>query len=209
MVSSHMASALGLFRPNRPRALSPQQKCPGKSYVFLEGPARPSVGGTWDLFRLSRYPFSDSRQLFHAGLFFQGPWVEGQRRPIATGAAGNFEPIRDVAGEPAGPTQGIAKEIRFKPPVKRASWFVPGMARTGTVEARAADRRWRHGNRALFSLPISCSWLRALRNKHNEEKALHAGDFSGSKQFRPARIVPSAEWTTTNRTTGAGKRVVV
>src|SRR3982074_3599125 len=48
-----------------------QQKCPGKSYVILEG--RETIGGTWDLFR---YPGirSDS-DMFTLGYSFK-PWTE-------------------------------------------------------------------------------------------------------------------------------------
>src|ERR1700724_2819249 len=47
-----------------------QQKCPGKSFVILEG--RDSIGGTWDLFR---YPGvrSDS-DMFTLGYSFK-PWT--------------------------------------------------------------------------------------------------------------------------------------
>ena len=48
-----------------------QEKCPGKSYVILEG--RDCIGGTWDLFR---YPGvrSDS-DMFTLGYSFK-PWTE-------------------------------------------------------------------------------------------------------------------------------------
>ena len=50
-----------------------QQKCPGKSFVILEG--RDCIGGTWDLFR---YPGirSDS-DMFTLGYSFK-PWVEAK-----------------------------------------------------------------------------------------------------------------------------------
>ena len=57
-----------------------QQKCPGKSYLILEG--RDCIGGTWDLFR---YPGirSDS-DMFTLGYSFK-PWLEaeGDRRRAA------------------------------------------------------------------------------------------------------------------------------
>src|SRR5882672_181583 len=48
-----------------------QEKCPGKSYVILEG--RDCIGGTWDLFR---YPGirSDS-DMYTLGYSFK-PWTE-------------------------------------------------------------------------------------------------------------------------------------
>ena len=58
-----------------------QEKCPGKSYVILEG--RDCIGGTWDLFR---YPGirSDSRHV-HARLFLQAvDRGQGDRRRAAT-----------------------------------------------------------------------------------------------------------------------------
>ena len=57
-----------------------QHKCPGKSFVILEG--RDCIGGTWDLFR---YPGirSDS-DMFTLGYSFK-PWTEaeGDRRRAA------------------------------------------------------------------------------------------------------------------------------
>src|ERR1700750_2809747 len=86
-----------------------QQKCPGKSYVILEG--RDCIGGTWDLFR---YPGvrSDS-DMFTLGYFFPpwtGPQEIGARPPI-------LNSVRETAVD-----NGIDRKIRFHHRVRRASW---------------------------------------------------------------------------------------
>jgi monooxygenase len=90
-------------------ACSLQAHCPNKSYAILEG--RPSIGGTWDLFR---YPGirSDS-DMFTLGYSFR-PWVEG--KAIADGDS-ILKYIIDTAKD-----YGIDKHIRLNHSVKRASW---------------------------------------------------------------------------------------
>src|ERR1700734_3543342 len=77
-----------------------QQKCPGKSYVILEG--RDCIGGTWDLFR---YPGirSDS-DMFTLGYSFK-PWTEA--KAIADGPR-ILNYVRETAAD-----NGIDKKIRF------------------------------------------------------------------------------------------------
>src|SRR5438128_5074075 len=86
-----------------------QQKCPGKSYVILEG--RGCIGGTWDLVR---YPGirSDS-DMFTMGYSFK-PWTES--KAIAEGPR-ILNYVRETAVD-----NGIDKKIRFNHSVKRASW---------------------------------------------------------------------------------------
>ena len=55
------------------------ENCPGKSYVILEG--RPSMGGTWDLFR---YPGIRSDSDMHTLGYRFKPWREA--KAIADGA---------------------------------------------------------------------------------------------------------------------------
>jgi len=49
------------------------QRCPGKRYVILEG--RPSIGGTWDLFR---YPGIRSDSDMHTLGYRFKPWCEAK-----------------------------------------------------------------------------------------------------------------------------------
>ena len=111
-----------------------QQKCPGKSYVILEG--RDCIGGTWDLFR---YPGirSDS-DMFTLGYSFK-PWTEP--KAIADGPR-ILNYVRETAAE-----NGIDKHIRYQP---------PGQARVVVDAGGALDRggrtqrgRGRDRNRAL------------------------------------------------------------
>src|SRR6476660_10336867 len=78
-----------------------QEKCPGKSYVILEG--RDCIGGTWDLFR----------DMYTLGYSFK-PWTEP--KAIADGPR-ILDYVRETATE-----NGIDKKIRFNHRVKRASW---------------------------------------------------------------------------------------
>lgn len=86
-----------------------QTQSPDQSYVILEG--RPSLGGTWDLFR---YPGvrSDS-DMFTLGYPFR-PWR--QARAIADGQS-IWDYIRDTAEE-----NGIDKHIRYNQKVTSAEW---------------------------------------------------------------------------------------
>src|SRR6267378_1493774 len=72
-----------------------QSKCPGKSYVILEG--RDCIGGTWDLFGYSFKPWTDPKA-------------------IADGAQ-ILNYVRETAAE-----NSIEKHIRFRHRVKRAAW---------------------------------------------------------------------------------------
>src|SRR5437868_10316318 len=86
-----------------------QEKCPGKSYVILEG--RDVIGGTWDLFR---YPGvrSDS-DMYTLGYRFR-PWA--QPKAIADGPS-ILSYIRDTAAD-----GGIDRRVRFGHRVVRAAW---------------------------------------------------------------------------------------
>jgi len=86
-----------------------RMRCPGKSFVILEG--REAMGGTWDLFR---YPGvrSDS-DMYTLGYRFR-PWRDA--KAIADGPA-ILEYIRETAAE-----FHLDKEIRYGHRVRRAEW---------------------------------------------------------------------------------------
>jgi monooxygenase len=162
-----------------------QQKCPGKSYVILEG--RDTIGGTWDLFR---YPGirSDS-DMFTLGYSFK-PWVEA--KAIADGPR-ILNYVRETAAD-----NGIDKKIRFGHRVKRASWS--SRDARWTVEAER-----RTGEATTEIVRFSCNFLFMCSGYYKYEEG-YAPEFSGSADFA-GRIVHPQKWT--DDIDYAGKRVVV
>ena len=140
-----------------------QQKCPGKSFVILEG--RDCIGGTWDLFR---YPGirSDS-DMFTLGYSFK-PWVEA--KAIADGPR-ILNYVRETAAE-----NGIDKKIRFHHRVKRASWSTPEARWTVEVERTAGEGGTETGALHL-QFPVHVLGLLQIRGR------LHAG-ICRPRQFR-------------------------
>ena len=162
-----------------------QQKCPGKSYVILEG--RDCIGGTWDLFR---YPGirSDS-DMFTLGYSFK-PWTEP--KAIADGPR-ILNYVRETATE-----NGIDKHIRFHHRVKRASWSTPDAC--WTVEAERIA-----GEGAVETVSFTCNFLFMCSGYYNYENG-YSPEFPGAKDFA-GRIVHPQKWT--DDVDYAGKRVVV
>ncbi len=157
-------------------------KCPGKSFVLLEG--RDTIGGTWDLFR---YPGirSDS-DMYTLGYSFR-PWTEA--KAIADGPA-ILNYVRETAA-----AYGVNRRIRFGHQVKRASWS-SDEARW-TVEAE-------HGpDRELVR--VTCNFLFTCSGYYD-----YAGGytpvFAGTERFQ-GRIVHPQSWP--EDLDYAGKRVVV
>src|ERR1700744_1661880 len=126
-----------------------QQKCPGKSYVILEG--RDCIGGTWGLFRYSGIR-SDS-DMFTLGYSFK-PWTEP--KAIADGPR-ILNYVRETAAE-----NGIDRKIRFHHRVKRASWSTPDAR--WTVEA---ERGTSEGGTELVC--FTCNFLFMCSGYYNYE----------------------------------------
>jgi monooxygenase len=162
-----------------------QQKCPGKSYVILEG--RDCIGGTWDLFR---YPGirSDS-DMFTLGYSFK-PWTEP--KAIADGAR-ILNYVRETAAE-----NGIDRHIRYHHRVKRASWSTPDACWTVEVERIA-------GEGATEIVRFTCNFLFMCSGYYNYENG-YSPEFPGAADFA-GRIVHPQKWT--DDVDYAGKRVVV
>ena len=162
-----------------------QQKCPGKSYVILEG--RDCIGGTWDLFR---YPGirSDS-DMFTLGYSFK-PWTEP--KAIADGPR-ILNYVRETAAE-----NGIDKNIRFHHRVKRASWSTPDAR--WTVEAERSA-----GEGATETVRFTCNFLFMCSGYYKYEEG-YTPEFPGAQDFA-GRIVHPQKWT--DDIDYAGKRVVV
>ena len=102
-----------------------QTRCPGRSYVILEG--RERMGGTWDLFR---YPGirSDS-DMYTLGFPFR-PWTHEQS--IAGG-----DTILAYVKETA-ELYGIDRKIRYRKRVERARWS--SETSRWTLDIRDGDR---------------------------------------------------------------------
>jgi monooxygenase len=162
-----------------------QQKCPGKSYVVLEG--RDCIGGTWDLFR---YPGirSDS-DMFTLGYSFK-PWTEP--KAIADGPR-ILNYVRETAAE-----NGIDTKIRFNHRVKRAAWSTPEARWRVSVE-RPTDK----GVTEVVSL--TCGFLFMCSGYYTYENG-YSPEFKGAVDFA-GRIVHPQQWS--DDIDYAGKRVVV
>src|SRR3954454_12500796 len=163
-----------------------QQKCPGKSYVILEG--RDCIGGTWDLFR---YPGirSDS-DMFTLGYSFR-PWTEP--KAIADGPR-ILNYVRENAAD-----NGIDKNIRFHHRVKRASWS--SQDARWTIEAERAGQ----GEAPPELVRFTCSFLFMCAGYYKYEGG-YRPEFPGEANFA-GRIVHPQAWP--DDLEYAGKRVVV
>src|SRR3954466_3204572 len=163
-----------------------QQKCPGKSFVILEG--RDRIGGTWDLFR---YPGvrSDS-DMFTLGYSFR-PWTEP--KAIADGPR-ILNYVRETAAD-----NGIDQKIRFNHRVKRASWS--SETARWTVEAE-----WSGQGEALPEIVrFTCNFLFMCAGYYKYEGG-YRPEFPGEKNFA-GRIVHPQAWP--DDLDYSGRRVVV
>jgi monooxygenase len=160
-----------------------QQKCPGKSYVILEG--RDCIGGTWDLFR---YPGirSDS-DMFTLGYSFK-PWTDP--KAIADGPS-ILRYVRETATE-----NGIDKKIRFHHRVKRASWSTQDAR--WTIEAE-------RGAGASDVVRFTCNFLFSCSGYYRYTDG-YTPEFAGRDDFK-GQIIHPQKWP--DNLDYAGKRVVV
>jgi monooxygenase len=162
-----------------------QHKCPGKSFVILEG--RDCIGGTWDLFR---YPGirSDS-DMFTLGYSFK-PWTNP--KSIADGPS-ILNYVRQTATE-----NGIDQKIRFRHKVKRASWSTRDAR--WTVEAERIS-----GEGAAETVRFTCNFLFTCSGYYRYEEG-YTPEFPGREDFK-GEIVHPQKWP--QSLDYAGKRVVV
>jgi len=160
-----------------------QQKCPGKSYLILEG--RDCIGGTWDLFR---YPGirSDS-DMFTLGYSFK-PWTDP--KAIADGPS-ILNYVRETASE-----NGIDKKIRFRHRVKRATWSTPDAR--WTIEAERGEGT---GDVVRFT----CNFLFSCSGYYRYAEG-YTPEFAGRDDFK-GQILHPQKWP--DKLDYAGKRVVV
>ncbi|MEA2839672.1 MAG: monooxygenase [Methylobacteriaceae bacterium] len=157
-----------------------QTKCPGKSYVILEG--REGIGGTWDLFR---YPGirSDS-DMYTLGYNFR-PWPGA--KAIADGPS-ILKYVQDTAQE-----NGIDKHVRFHHRAMRAEWS-------------SRDARWIvEAQRSGQTVRFSCNFL-FMCSGYYDYAAGYTPDFPESDSFG-GRLIHPQHWP--KELDYAGKRVVV
>ena len=158
------------------------ERCPGKRYVILEG--RPSMGGTWDLFR---YPGIRSDSDMHTLGYRFKPWREA--KSIADGPS-ILRYVKETAAE-----YGVDRHVRYQHLATRASWSSEDAA--WTVEALRQDT----GEKVRFT----CSFLSMCSGYYSYRQG-YTPDFEGIEEFR-GRIVHPQEWP--EDLDYAGKRVVV
>jgi monooxygenase len=147
-----------------------QTDCPDKTFLVLEG--RPTMGGTWDLFK---YPGirSDS-DMYTLGFPFN-PW----RNPkaIADGPA-ILEYIKDTATK-----FGIDKKIRYNHKVVDASWS-------------DGEKLWTIQIAAHESIPqfqLKCRFLMMCSGYYDYENG-YTPEFADSESFQ-GQIIHPQKWT--------------
>ncbi len=143
--------------------------CPGKSFAIVE--ARPSSGGTWDLFR---YPGirSDS-DMFTLGYAFR-PWREP--KAIADGPS-ILRYIRDTAHE-----HGVDRAIRYNRRVVHANWSTPEARWTVEIEHTDSGEREQ----------LTCGFLFANTGYYRYDEG-YTPDLEGAERFE-GRIVHPQHW---------------
>jgi monooxygenase len=145
------------------------ENCPRKRYVILEG--RPSMGGTWDLFR---YPGIRSDSDMHTLGYRFKPWREA--KAIADGAS-ILRYVKETAAE-----YGVDQHIRYEHLATRADWSSEAAA--WTVEALRQDS----GETVRFTCNIllMCSGYYSYRQGYTPQ-------FEGVGRFT-GRIVHPQQW---------------
>jgi cation diffusion facilitator CzcD-associated flavoprotein CzcO len=142
------------------------EQCPGKRYVILEG--RPSIGGTWDLFR---YPGIRSDSDMHTLGYRFKPWREA--KAIADGAS-ILRYVKETAAE-----YGVDEHIRYEHLAIKASWSSEAAA--WTVEALRKDS----GETIRFTCNVllMCSGYYSYRQGYTPE-------FEGIERFAGTLVHP-------------------
>ena len=157
-------------------------KCPGKSFVLLEG--RPSMGGTWDLFR---YPGIRSDSDMHTLGYRFKPWREA--KSIADGPA-ILDYVKDTAAE-----HGVDEHIRYRHRATSATWssedarWTVAAVRTDTGE----------------TVRLTCNFLLLCAGYYSYRKG-HVPEFEGRERFQGVIVHPQ-EWP--SDLDWVGKKVVV
>jgi len=144
------------------------RKCPGKRYVILEG--RPSMGGTWDLFR---YPGIRSDSDMHTLGYSFKPWREA--KAIADGPS-ILNYVRQTAAE-----HGVDEHIRYGLRATSASWSSADAAWTVEALETATGRTVR----------FTCNFLLMCAGYYSYQQG-YTPEFPGRERFRGTIIHPQA-----------------
>ena len=158
------------------------ERCPGKSYVILEG--RPAMGGTWDLFR---YPGIRSDSDMHTLGYRFKPWRDA--KAIADGPA-ILNYVKETAAE-----YGVDRHIRYQHVATSAAWSSDDQ--TWTVEATRKDT----GETARFT----CNFLFMCAGYYSYREG-YTPEFPGIERFR-GKLVHPQKWP--EDLDYKGKKVVV
>ena len=144
------------------------ERCPGKSYVILEG--RADLGGTWDLFR---YPGIRSDSDMHTLGYRFKPWTAA--KSIADGPA-ILDYVKETAAE-----YGVDKHIRFGHLVKGAAWS-------------SADGRWTITSTLKDTgetVTITCGFLFMCSGYYSYRQGF-TPEFEGLADFKGQVVHPQA-----------------
>jgi monooxygenase len=158
------------------------ERCKNKSYVILEG--RPSMGGTWDLFR---YPGVRSDSDMHTLGYRFKPWRAA--KAIADGPA-ILDYVKETATE-----YDVDRHIRYNHLVKKAAWSSADAV--WTVEAERRDT----GETIRFT----CNFLYLCSGYYSYGQG-HTPEFAGIERFK-GKVVHPQFWP--QDLDYAGKKVVV
>lgn len=158
------------------------ERCPGKSYVILEG--RESMGGTWDLFR---YPGIRSDSDMHTLGYRFKPWRDA--KAIADGPA-ILNYVKETAAE-----YDVARHIRYGHLATKATWSSEDA--TWTIEAVKKNG----GETARFS----CNFLFMCAGYYSYREG-YTPEFPGMESFRGTVVHPQ-KWP--EDLDYKGKKVVV
>ena len=159
-----------------------QQQCPTRSYRILE--ARPSLGGTWDLFR---YPGVRSDSDMHTLGYNFKPWRHA--KAIADGPA-ILDYVKETAAE-----HGVEAHICYRHRAVKAVWSSDEA--TWTVEARRSDTG--------ETVSYTCNFLLMCPGYYSY-RAGYTPEFEGQERFL-GTIVHPQQWP--EGLEYLGKRVVV
>ena len=146
-----------------------QDKCPGKSYLILEG--RDCIGGTWDLFR---YPGIRSDSDMHTLGYNFKPWRA--EKSIADGPS-ILTYVKDAAAD-----NGIDKHIRYRHLVKKASWSSDDAVWTIEVQDKRADE----------TVIVRCDFILVCAGYYSYENG-YTPEFRGRERFG-GEIIHPQEW---------------
>ncbi|MEM7123700.1 MAG: NAD(P)/FAD-dependent oxidoreductase [Pseudomonadota bacterium] len=157
-----------------------QDKCPGKTFVLLEG--RNALGGTWDLFR---YPGVRSDSDMHTLGYNFKPWRAAEA--IADGPS-ILSYVREAAEE-----RGVVDHIRYGHKVVAAHWSTDDAQ--WTVDAQCGEER----------VAFTCTMLLMCGGYYNYDEP-HDPAIAGLERFEGTVVHPQF-WP--EDLDYAGKKVVV